>query len=83
MPNDDAEASVASDDRMECPKCRGAMEEGFEISGPFGHPMKPDDWVEGKPEPSIWTGTKLKGKARYQIASYRCERCGYLESYAR
>jgi hypothetical protein len=59
------------------------MEEGFEITGPTGHTVKPDDWVEGKPEASFWTGTNLRGRARHQITTYRCERCGYLESYAR
>ena len=27
-------------------------------------------------------GVKLGGKARSQIATWRCRRCGYLESYA-
>lgn len=74
---------MARDDRQQCVKCGGAMEEGFEISGPSGHALKPDEWVEGPPESSFWTGTKLSGKERRHIAVYRCERCGYLESYAR
>jgi hypothetical protein len=39
-------------------------------------------WVAGKPEKSRWTGTKLKGKEHHLIHSFRCIRCGYLESYA-
>ena len=75
---------MASDDRQrQCPKCDGAMEQGFEIPGPSGHTVRPDEWVEGTPERSFWSGTKLSGTERYQITTYRCDRCGYLESYAR
>ena len=40
------------------------------------------NWVAGEPERSIWTGLKLKGKDKLGITTYRCRRCGYLESYA-
>jgi hypothetical protein len=39
-------------------------------------------WVAGLPEHSIWTGLKLKGRTQLQTLTYRCTRCGYLESYA-
>jgi Zn ribbon nucleic-acid-binding protein len=39
-------------------------------------------WVAGAPEPSIWSGLKLRGKEQYQVTTYRCVGCGYLESYA-
>jgi hypothetical protein len=39
-------------------------------------------WVSGLPEHSIWTGLKLKGRIQLQTLTYRCTRCGYLESYA-
>ena len=29
----------------------------------------------------MWTGLKLRGKAKCD-RTYRCRRCGYLESYA-
>jgi hypothetical protein len=60
------------------------MEQGFVISPPVNYnPVMPDDWVEGQPVPSIWKGTRLEGKQRHHVVTYRCERCGYLESYAR
>lgn len=75
---------MARDDRLQCAKCGGDMEEGFVISPPFNNsPVGAEDWVAGQPEPSFWTGTKLRGKARHHVATYRCERCGFLESYAR
>ena len=66
---------------MECPKCRGTMEEGYIKDEGYGtaHASK---WVEGAPEKSIWTGVKTRGKNQVQVKTYRCERCGYLESYA-
>ena len=39
-------------------------------------------WIAGEARKSIWTGLKLRGKQRLQVRTYRCGRCGYLESYA-
>jgi hypothetical protein len=39
-------------------------------------------WVEGPPRKSVWVGVQLGGKARSEIATWRCRRCGFLESYA-
>jgi hypothetical protein len=58
------------------------MEPGFILDR--GHYSVPSDqrWVEGVPQHSIWTGVKTKGRDVYAVTSYRCQRCGYLESYA-
>jgi hypothetical protein len=40
-------------------------------------------WVEGAPEKSFWTGVKLGKKSKYPIQTWRCSRCGFLESYAK
>jgi hypothetical protein len=42
----------------------------------------PQKWVAGAPQFSIWVGLKLRGKERPEVSTYRCGRCGYLESYA-
>ena len=39
-------------------------------------------WMEGPVERSVWTGIRTKGHDRFKVTTYRCERCGYLESYA-
>ncbi|MBV8685792.1 MAG: hypothetical protein JOZ90_08970 [Alphaproteobacteria bacterium] len=65
----------------DCPKCGGAMAEGFTLDKIQGG-VAAASWVEGTPEKSFWTGLKLKGRARLDIATWRCRRCGYLESYA-
>ncbi len=40
------------------------------------------EWAEGPPEKSFWTGFKLKGKEKLRVATYRCPKCGLLQSYA-
>jgi predicted nucleic-acid-binding Zn-ribbon protein len=65
----------------ECPKCRSRMDEGFIKDDTYGavHASK---WVEGPPEKSFWTGTKTRGKKLVQVTTFRCTKCGFLESYA-
>jgi hypothetical protein len=58
------------------------MEEGFVRDIGQGNMTHPSTWVEGVPERSFWTVTKTSGKEQRQIRTFRCMRCGYLESYA-
>lgn len=64
-----------------CPKCAGAMSEGFVADKTYGGALV-STWVEGKPKKSIWLGLKLGGSTPIDIATWRCRRCFYLESYA-
>jgi hypothetical protein len=57
------------------------MVEGFEVDQTHGASTVPT-WVEGKPQRSIWTGVALGGRPRFEIATWRCNRCGFLEHYA-
>jgi len=68
---------------LACPKCGGAMEAGFILDKgiPTGS-VSSSEWVDGTPEPSIWTGLKLRGRERHPVTTYRCTACGFLESYA-
>jgi predicted nucleic-acid-binding Zn-ribbon protein len=66
-----------------CPKCDGEMQEGFILDSAHGHSRLVLRWVVGKPEPSFWTGTKVAGKEQHPVQSFRCAKCGYLESYAK
>ena len=63
-----------------CPKCQGTMSEGFVVDNSDGG-LKVSSWAEGAPVKSFWLGVKL-GKKPIEIATWRCGRCGYLESYA-
>jgi hypothetical protein len=64
-----------------CAKCSGAMDEGFVVDAAYGA-MAVASWVEGAPRRSLWTGVKLSGRRRSQIAAWRCTRCGFVEHYA-
>ena len=57
------------------------MDEGFTVDVGYGTYLVPK-WVEGRPVRSIWTGLKLRGAEQLPVSTYRCRRCGYLESYA-
>ena len=65
----------------QCPKCSGSMAEGFVVDATHGGAAV-SSWVEGAPEKSVWTGLKLTGRPRSEIATWRCNRCGFLEHYA-
>jgi predicted nucleic-acid-binding Zn-ribbon protein len=67
---------------IECPKCRSKMDEGFIQDETYGS-VHASKWVEGAPEKSFWTGLKTSGKKQVQVSTFRCARCGYLESYAK
>ncbi|MDQ3010272.1 MAG: PF20097 family protein [Acidobacteriota bacterium] len=64
-----------------CPKCKSGMEEGFVLDQTHGGATV-SHWVEGEPENSIWTGVKTKDRENLAVKTFRCDRCGYLESYA-
>ena len=65
----------------DCPKCAGAMVEGFVADQGHGIIVVPR-WTEGPPKKSVWVGVQPKGRARSEVSSWRCRRCGFLESYA-
>lgn len=59
------------------------MEAGFIIDkGARGGSVNAPEWADGAPEPSVWTGLKLRGHERHPVTTFRCAKCGYLESYA-
>jgi hypothetical protein len=57
------------------------MERGYILDESYGS-RTVSHWVLGEPEPSMWTGLKIRGEDKLEVATYRCRRCGYLESYA-
>lgn len=59
------------------------MQEGFVTdAGESGHPVS--RWIEGNPQVP-WTrfGVKINERTQHPVRTYRCAKCGYLESYAR
>ncbi|MDQ3805899.1 MAG: PF20097 family protein [Acidobacteriota bacterium] len=69
-------------DELKCPRCGGAMEEGF-LPEYSRNGICETLWVAGQPEASAWTGLKTRDKRRYKTVTYRCGSCGRLESFAR
>jgi hypothetical protein len=67
----------------ECPKCGGRMAEGFVIDKGHYNATGLQKWVEGEPVKSFWHGYHTEDRDKYEVSTYRCERCGYLESYAK
>jgi RNase P subunit RPR2 len=67
-------------DNKFCPECNGPMVEGTIIDY-RRNSVSPEEWVEGEPQASPWTG-RLKNEERYGVTTYRCARCGFLKMYA-
>ena len=67
----------------ECPRCRSSMSEGFVLDRGDHNALAQQRWIEGEPQKSFWLGLKTKGREAFQVTTYRCDSCGYLESYAR
>lgn len=66
-----------------CPKCAGNMESGFMIdrAGPAAN--RQAQWLDGPPTPNFWRhGVKMHGREPVPVTTFRCEGCGYLESFA-
>ena len=69
-------------DHPKCPRCEGTMLIGVVPDYGEGNFGLQSRWVEGRFE-AKWYGTiKTKNRRVLLIDTYRCERCGYLESYA-
>ena len=65
-----------------CPKCAAPMDEGYMVDHTHGGSRTVSLWVEGPPERSIWMGLKIADRRSFSVATFRCQRCGFLESYA-
>ena len=66
--------------KIQCPKCSSEMVQGFIVDWKAG---RVDNWVEGAPEKSFWTGIKADPEKCIPVGTFRCTVCGFLESYAR
>jgi hypothetical protein len=77
---------MAKDAVHHCPKCQSTMEQGFVVDKSYGETMMATKhvsrWAPGPPVKSFFFGTRLP-KGNLPVGTYRCSRCGYLESYAR
>lgn len=68
--------------RLECPRCVRRLEPGFLLELGDTNVRSVTHWVEGAPEKKLFSGLRTKGRRVLPLTTYRCEKCGYLESYA-
>jgi len=68
--------------RLECPRCGKRLQPGFLLEKGDADRNSTTQWIEGLPDKSFWTGLTIKGRQSLPVSTFRCERCGYLESYA-
>ena len=73
-----------NDKSRQCSKCDGTMVEGFVVNLNMLLQQTPTVWMAGKREDVLNAiGWGLPDELeRYYLTTYRCEQCGYLESYA-
>ena len=75
---------------LSCPKCNGEMINGFVMDSTFGAALV-SQWVKGSPQIARASFGILpqsgieapKTEDVIPIATFRCQSCGFLESYAR
>ncbi len=71
----------------QCTRCRTEMETGYMLDRGHGNSPNLAQWVEGAPEKhrvlGLWFGLKTKDRDVLEVSTWRCPRCGLLESYAR
>ena len=65
-----------------CGKCGGLQNEGFLLDSAH-KAVKVGHWAEGAPEYWVLRILKMRGRRKLPIQSWRCTKCGFLESYAR
>ena len=66
-----------------CARCEGAMVIGMVIGRGHYSLRTVPSWVAGAPQKGWLGGLKVKGwGSELPVVTFRCERCGFLESYA-
>lgn len=66
-----------------CPKCQATMTQGFVLDHTQSGYRAVSSWIEGAPVKSVWLGLKFDKSAQRDVQTWRCSRCGFLESYAK
>ena len=70
-----------SDEKLQCPKCKGDMIQGFVGDYSEGSLLVPG-WHAGQPKKSFWGRTKARLSEGLPVGAFRCQKCGFLEFYS-
>lgn len=65
-----------------CAKCGGSLSAGFIVDQGDSGMADISKWQDGEPRKAWYGGLKLPKGEQIKVSTYRCDRCGYLESYA-
>jgi hypothetical protein len=66
---------------VECIRCHAQMEVGYMLDANHSG-YQQQNWYPGEPTPSVWMGLKLAKDQVLPVSTFKCQSCGYLESYA-
>ena len=67
-----------------CPKCKSTMESGFRTNTGFGAPRWQETWAKKSNESKVrWGLQTFQGDLVKNVITYRCKKCGFLESYCK
>jgi hypothetical protein len=69
------------DTKQKCLICGSSTEIGFVLDRGHWNEQRQEEWWEGKPEKSFWTGLK-KPERSHKVLTLRCTKCGYLMEFA-
>jgi DNA-directed RNA polymerase subunit RPC12/RpoP len=66
-----------------CIRCDGQLEKGFLIDKGDSDITRQARWASGEPSTSFWKLSAIQSDSRMlPVTTYRCQRCGRLESFA-
>ena len=70
-------------EELGCSARGGRMMMGFVVDRGDYASKAQQAWVEGRPEPSFWTGLRTSDRDVSNVYAYRCAACGRLEFFVR
>ena len=76
---------MGTSDKVECVRCKTQMESGYVPGVDVTYPgvLGKQQWFAGEPKEAFLGGIKIDRDCLIPVTTFRCPKCGYLESYAK